>query len=346
MIKPMKLKPGDTVAAVSLSSGMAGERLFIHRAELGIKRLEQEFGLQVKIMPHALKGSEYLAGNPKARAKDLMTAFKDPQVKAVISMIGGNDTIRLLPHIDFQVFRDHPKIFMGYSDTTINHFMLYKAGIVSFYGPCILAEFAENGGMHEYTKHYIRQTLFAAPDVLPVYPSSEWTSQYLDWTDPGNNEVSRLMQTDVRGYELLQGEGVVCGSLSGGCLDVFPMMMGTSIWPGREQWHNSILFLEASEEYPHPTTLKYLLRSLAAQGIIDDINGVIFGKPKDERYYEEYKAILTQVIGEEAGRPLLPVLYNLNFGHTAPMATLPYGIKAEINCAKRTFSLVEAAVCE
>ena len=346
MIKPQMLNPGDTVAVVSLSSGMAGDSLFYHRAESGMKRLSEEFRLNVKIMPHALTGSDYSTHNPGSRAKDLMDAFRDPQVKAVISMIGGDDTIRLLPYIDFQVLHDNPKIFMGYSDTTINHFMMYKAGLVSFYGPCIMCEFAENGSMHDYTRQYIRQVLFEHHDYLPVPAASRWTSEFLDWADPQNNQIPRTMQSDARGYELLQGEGIVSGTLLGGCADVFPMMAGTLIWPDPEQWNDCILFLETSEEHPSPRSLMYLLRGLAAQGILNRINGIIFGKPKDELYYEEYKQVLTQVVATEAGQPQIPILYNLNFGHTAPICILPYGVRAEINCTERSFALTEAAVCE
>lgn len=346
MIKPQMLRPGDTVAVVSLSSGMAGDSLFYHRTELGIKRLEEEFGVKVKRMPHALTGSEYLIHNPGSRAKDLMDAFRDPEVKAVISMIGGDDTIRLLPYIDFRVLHDNPKIFMGYSDTTVNHFMMYKAGIVSFYGPCILCEFAENGRMHDYTLQYIRQVLFECHEYLPIRAGSQWTSEFLDWAEPEYDQIPRTMRNETRGYELLQGEGTVSGTLIGGCVDVFPMLVGTSIWPGPEQWEGGILFLETSEEYPSPASLMYLLRGFAAQGILDRINGILFGKPKDERYYEEYKQVLIQVVGTEAGRPQLPILYNLNFGHTAPICILPYGVRAEIDCTRRSLALTEAAVCK
>lgn len=154
MIIPKKLKKGDVVAIVSLSSGMGGDKLFMHRYELGKKRLEEEFGLKVITMPNALKGSEYLNKHPEARAKDLMDAFTNTNVKAIISMIGGDDTIRLLPYISYKTIKNNPKIFLGYSDTTINHFMMYKAGLVSYYGPAILSEFAENGKMHDYTKIY------------------------------------------------------------------------------------------------------------------------------------------------------------------------------------------------
>ena len=119
MIKPQRLKKGDKVAIVSLSAGTLGEKWAIHRYYIAKERLENDFGLKVVVMENTLKGIKYLDEHPEARAKDLMDAFKDDSIKAVFNAIGGDDTIRLLPYIDFEVIRKHPKIFTGYSDTTI-----------------------------------------------------------------------------------------------------------------------------------------------------------------------------------------------------------------------------------
>ena len=131
MIKPEHLRPGDTVAIVSLSSGILGEPWAIHKLDIARERLEKDFGLSVKVMPNALRGVDWLDAHPEARAADLMDAFRDPEIKAIITAIGGDDSIRLLPYIDFDLIRANPKIFTGFSDTTISHFMLYKAGLVS-----------------------------------------------------------------------------------------------------------------------------------------------------------------------------------------------------------------------
>src|SRR4028118_806181 len=119
LIKPKALQEGDTVATVSLS-GAAGE--FLHRYEIGKKQLQDIFGLRVVETNNALKSLEYIAKNPKARADDLMEAFSDKSIKAIISNIGGEDSIRTLPFTDISVIRNNPKIFLGFSDTTITHF--------------------------------------------------------------------------------------------------------------------------------------------------------------------------------------------------------------------------------
>jgi muramoyltetrapeptide carboxypeptidase LdcA involved in peptidoglycan recycling len=269
------------------------------------------------------------------------TTFSDSSIKAIICMVGGDDTIRLLPYIDYEIIKNNPKIFMGYSDTTVNHFMMYKAGLVSFYGPCLLVEFAENKEMHKYTIDSIFNTLFNKNNALEIKHSPLWTSEYLDWCDKSNMNISRKLIEDKHSYEILQGSGIVQGKLIGGCLDVFCMIIGTEIWPSHKEFENSILFLETSEDCPSPNEVCYFLRNLVAQGIIDKINGIIIGKPLDEKYYEEYKEIYIKVIGKEAKRPDLPILYNVNFGHNAPQSIIPYGVMAQIDCTNKTFSIIE-----
>lgn len=205
MIKPKKLKKGDKVAIVSLSSGLAGEEMFRHRYELGKKRLEQ-LGFNVVTMKNALKGIEYLYNYPEKRAEDFMEAILDKDIKGIICNIGGDDTIRLLPYIDFEAIANNPKVFMGYSDTTINHFMMQKAGVVSYYGPAVMTDFAENNNMHTYTLKYINEVLLENRENIVIKSSDKWTSEYLDWAIEENDNISRKMNEEKYGYEVLQGK--------------------------------------------------------------------------------------------------------------------------------------------
>lgn len=205
MIKPNKLKKGDKVAIVSLSSGLAGEEMFRHRYELGKKRLEQ-LGFNVVTMKNALKGIEYLYNHPEKRAEDFMEAILDKDIKGIICNIGGDDTIRLLPYIDFKVIANNPKVFMGYSDTTINHFMMQKAGVVSYYGPAVMTDFAENNNMHTYTLKYINEVLLENREDIVIKSSDKWTSEYLDWAIEENDNIARKMNEEKYGYEVVQGK--------------------------------------------------------------------------------------------------------------------------------------------
>ena len=342
MIKPKRLKQGDRIAIVSLSWGGLGDEEFVHKYHIAKKRLEDDFGLEVVPMPHALSGSKFVDKHPELRAKDLMDAFEDKTISAVFCAIGGDDTIRILPYINFNIIKDNPKIFMGYSDSTVNHLMMYKVGLVSFYGPSIMCEFGEYVKMFDYTKEAVKDILFSDSGDYSLIPSSEWTDDCISW-DEENINVPHRMKVDTRGYEILQGNGCVQGHLLGGCIDVFMMVNGTEIWPTIDEWYGAILFIETSEDKPSPEFIKWTFRNLAAQGILKVINGIIVGKPQGEVYYEEYKYVITQVVSFEENLKSLPIIYNVNFGHAKPIGIIPYGIQVELNCENKTITFLESA---
>lgn len=341
LVKPQKLKPGDKVATVSLSWGGAGDPELLWRYNLGKKRLEEEFGLEVVEMPNTLKGSDYLYHHPEKRAEDLMVAFSNTSIKAIFACIGGEESIRMLPYIDFDIIKNNPKIFLGYSDTTVTHFICLKANLSSFYGASILAEFAENIKIFDYTDHWIRKVLFDDSTIGIIPATLEWTGERIEWFEE-NTSIEKTMMKN-RGYEFLQGKGIAKGSLIGGCIDVMEMIKGTSLWPSIEKFEDSILFFETSEDSPDPSLIEYWLRNYGSQGILQKVKAIIFGKPYQEKYYEEYKNSIMKIISE-LGLSELPIVYNMSFGHNQPMMCLPYGAMAEIDCDNKTFSILEWGV--
>jgi muramoyltetrapeptide carboxypeptidase LdcA involved in peptidoglycan recycling len=345
MIKPQKLAPGDKIATVSLSWG--GPSVFPHRYQIGVRQLQDEFGLQVIEMPNTLKDARWLSRNPKARADDLMQAFADPSIKGIFSTIGGDDSIRLLPYTDLELIRNHPKIFLGYSDTTVHQLVCYRAGLVSIYGPSIMAEFAENCGMFPYMVDSLRRTLFSSDVIGEVKPSREgWTVERLDWGDPAN-QLTQRKRNPSTGWKFLQGKGIHRGRLIGGCLEVFDWLRGTEFFP--EDWQDAILFLETSEEAPPPELVTRTLRVYAALGILQQLSGILFGRPGGEispETFKRYDNAILQVVNEEQGLTDLPIISNMDFGHTAPMFVLPYGVQAEIDCEAKRFSILENAVTD
>lgn len=343
LIKPSALKRGDKIATVSLSWGGAGDKDILWRYKQGKKRIEDEFGLEVIEMENTLKGSEYIYNHPEKRAQDLMNAFKDKSIKGIFSCIGGDDSIRMLPYIDFNIIKENPKILLGYSDTTIAHLISLKAGISSFYGPSVLAEFAENVNMFEYTKYWFEKAIFEITEIGNINSSKIWTSEYLPW-EAENKKIKRKVEEN-KGYEVLQGKGIVRGHLIGGCIDVLEVAKGTNIWPPKYMWKDSIIFFETSEEKPEPIYFESWLRNYAAQGIFSLAKGIIFGKPYDNKYYDEYKKIILKVIKEEEKLYDLAVMCNVSFGHTAPIITIPYGCLAQLDCDKKEFAILESGVC-
>jgi muramoyltetrapeptide carboxypeptidase LdcA involved in peptidoglycan recycling len=344
LIKPKSLKQGDTVATISLSWGGAGE--ILHRYEIGKRRLREVFGLNVVETKNALKSADYISKNPKARAEDLMEAFSDKSIKAIISNVGGEDSIRTLPYTDINVIKQNPKIFLGFSDTTVTHFACYKAGLTSFYGTSLLVGFAENGGMHQYQIDDIQRTLFSSSPVGQIFPNKNgWTSEFLDWFDKSIQNTQRKLNEN-KGWNFLQGSKKAQGQLIGGCVEVLEFIKETEYWFDKSEWTDKILFLETSEEMMIPTNFRRVLRNYAAQGVFEKINGLILGRPQNNKYVDEYNNILLEVIRDEQGIDQLPIITEMDFGHTCPTFTIPYGVVAEIDSEQKTFSILESGVTD
>ena len=344
LVKPPRLRSGDRVAVVTPCWG--GPAAFPARYEVGKRVLAEHFGFEVVEASHALRDPAWLDAHPEARAADLMAAFADPSVKAVIATIGGDDAIRLIPFLNLGVIRDNPKVFVGYSDPTAIHFACLKAGVASLHGPTVMSGFAENGGMSRLTAETFRKIAFEAepPGELPV-DTEGWTVEHLPWGDPTNQDKPRR-RTPSNGVEVLQGSGRASGRLIGGCAEVLEMLKGTSWWPPQSYWDGAILFYETSEEAPSETLVLRWLRNFAAQGILARLNGIILARPggaMDEGRRKAQKEAVLRAL-DEAGLHHLPVLADLDLGHTDPIATLPYGAMAEIDCERAKLAILEAAV--
>jgi len=333
--KPQHLKPGDKVATVSLSWGAAGVPEIRWRYELGKRRMEEQFGLQVVEMPHTLAPEKYVSDHPEKRAEDLMAAFADPSIKAVFNVIGGSDSVRMLPYIDFDVIRSNPKIFTGYSDGTTTDFICMKAGIASFYGAHVLNDFAEPGKMHDYTAGIIRKMLFSNETVGEIAPMPEYSQGDVSWTDPS----ARRTYTPDWGYACLQG-GVARGTLIGGCFEVFPDFEGNELDPPSEAFDGSILFYEVCGK-PSEEKYRTRLRHYGEKGWFKNITGLLMGKPLGDRAEHDMLNRVTLEVLAEFGRPDLPVLANAGFGHNAPSGVIPMGAMAEIDCDRGRFTILE-----
>ena len=209
MKKPNSLKKGDKVAIVSLSSGMLGEEFCSHNIEIGVRRL-QEFGLEPVFMKNALKGIEYLKDHPELRAADLKEAFIDDSIKGIICAIGGDATYRLLPYLmeddEFiEAVQRNPKIFTGFSDTTINHLMFYKLGLRTFYGPCFICDLGEiANNMFPYTKRAF-QGYIEGCEPKEIVSSEIWYEEREDFSKEAVG-TDRIAHNETKGFELLQGE--------------------------------------------------------------------------------------------------------------------------------------------
>lgn len=334
------------IAIVSLSSGTIGEAFARHEVEIGLKRLAG-FGVKVRFMPHALKGIEYLKNHPEKRAADLLEAFRDPGVDMILCAIGGDDTYRLLPFLFGRgelesAVQGSNKIFLGFSDTTINHLMLHKAGLKSFYGQSFLADICELGdGMLPYTQQYFEE-LLCSGTIREIRPSGVWYEARCDF---GPGQVGTPLKSHAnRGFELLQGSPVFSGEILGGCIDSLydcfcpgryadmPLLCQKyRLFPEKEAWAGKILLLESSEEKMPPRTYQKAVRALKETGIFEVLSGVLVGKPMDGAYEEEYQKILADEIDDAR----LPILCNLSIGHSQPRCIMPFGVKAFVDAERQ-----------
>jgi muramoyltetrapeptide carboxypeptidase LdcA involved in peptidoglycan recycling len=347
-LKPPGLKAGDTVAAISLSSGLAG--IYPQVYETAKRNLEQFFGLKVVTTPHALKDPDWIYNNPKARAEDLHWALENPEVKGIFSMIGGYESVRILPHLNHDLIGKHPKVFMGFSDSTIQLIAFLNAGVVSFQGPSMMAGIA-NLQAFPYAKNSIQRILFEGyTGELKAAPF--WSETEVDWALP---------DYATKAHEPLnaqQGEGwlwllddkkasnkKIEGHLIGGNIEVLEMLKGTQWWPKPEVFEGAVLYLETSEETPQPSTVEYWLRNYGSQGILNAISALLFARPykytaeMNEQLHENILKVL-----KEVGREDLPVVANMEIGHTKPMMVLPNGCKVSVDAQKKSVSLLEAGI--
>lgn len=340
LLKPRTLRRGDRVAAISLSCGWPS--VYPRAYEDGKRQLQEAFGVEVVESRHALAPIEWLAAQPEARAADLMEVLSDPSIHGIISTIGGDDSIRMLPFLDYSVIRRNPKVFLGYSDSTVTHFAFLKAGVTSFYGPSIMAGFDENGGLPPYMAESVRQMLFSVSSPVPIPPNSGgWTIASWDWADEKRNEKKRPLQP-CSGWNWLQGSGRHRGRLIGGCLDAIDWLRGTPVWPELSVWRDSILFLETSAYQPSPTQVTHMLRSLLATGALHQLRGILYGRPYgEEATFASYDDALRSVLAESE-LTCIPLVTRMDFGHTDPKFVLPLGVEAEIDCDSRQLRLLES----
>jgi len=301
----------------------------------------RKLGLQVYEYPSARASAQFVYDNPKARATDVNKAFADKRIKAIFTSIGGDDSVRILPYLNKDTIRRNPKMLIGYSDTTTLHTYCNQLGLVTFNGPSVMAGFSQWESQTAEFQEHVKLFLFGSPTSYVYTPGNWYSEKYPDWKIPSNaGKLGPQMRTD--GWHWLQGSAKVQGNLFGGCIEVMEFMKGTAFWPKPSFWKGKILFLETSEDKPSPEQVKWMLRNYGSQGILSSISGLLIGRARDYNA-EEKKALDVAVlkIVKEFGRTDLPVVTNMDFGHTDPQQIMPLGIKAEIDCKKRRFRLVE-----
>ncbi len=332
------------IGIVSLSSGVMGEDFIKHELDIGLKRLK-ELNIEVVFLSNALKGMKYLKENPKARALDLIEAFKDDSIDMILCAIGGNDTYRLAPYLfenDELKKVIKKKVFLGFSDTTVNHFMLSKLGLNTFYGQAFLPDICElASNMLTYSKEYFLE-LIKNKHIEVVKPSKYWYHERKDFSPKA---IGIDMPKEInQGFTLLQGDGEFEGIILGGCLESiygmiddrednekFTICNKYKLFPSLDEWQDKILLLETSESKTKPEDFRKMIIKLRDYGLFKVIKGLLFAKPVDEIFVKEYHEILLKEIHNDK----LNILANINIGHATPRCIIPLGLKASISFKKQ-----------
>ena len=340
-MKPRRLRPGDSVAIVSMAWG--GPFVFPHVFDAGLSAIER-LGLRPVEFPTARMDPEQLSADPQARAADLNAAFADETVSAIFSSIGGEDSARVLRYLDADLIAASPKVVMGYSDTTTLLVFCDRLGLVSFHGPSVMAGLAQLGHFPRAEAH-LRAMLFEPADRYRYQPYPEWVDSYLDWNEPGSgSSVGEPRPHD--GWHWLNGSGVHAGRLFGGSVEVLEFLKGTPYWPAETAWDGRLLFFETTEEVPTIEQVRRWLFNYGVQGVFERIGGLLFGRARG--YSDADKGALDEMIRDtvvgQFGASELTIVTNMDFGHTDPQWILPLGVTAELDNDQRTFQLIETAV--
>lgn len=315
-LKPKRLAMGDTVMLVAPANAT------FNTVELQIAKESLEaLGFKVRIGPHLLDRYGYLAGDDKARADDINSAFADKSVAAVHAIRGGWGSARLLPHLDFDTVRRNPKVLIGYSDITALLLSIHaKTGLVTFHGPIGL------GRWDEFSLEYYKRVLFNGEQV--AYTNKK-----------GLSERNALTQVEFRTQTITPGKAR--GRLLGGNLTVLTAILGSPYLP---DWDNTILFTEDTHEDFY--RIDRMLTQLELAGVLGKIKGFVFGAcaecgPGDGNY----GALTLEEIFADHIKPLgVPAWQGAMIGHSQPQWTLPEGVQVEIDADAGTMRLLEAPV--
>ncbi|AFK86102.1 MULTISPECIES: S66 family peptidase [Thermoanaerobacterium] len=342
MIKPKRLKQSSKIAIISPSNGLPF--LFPDIYELGLKNLREIIGLDIVEMPTARMSPDELYKNPKLRADDINNAFADDSIDGIITSIGGYESVRILQYLNTDMTIKNPKFIMGFSDATTFLTYLNYMGMVTFYGPSVMAGFAQLKSLPlQFTEH-IKTVLFSNDYPYSYAPYTEWTNGYKDWSNRDTLGECTEFYSNEKGWVFLQGNKTVEGRLWGGCIEVLEFMKSTAYWPDKDFWNDRILFFETSEEKPLPNQVDYMLRNYGIQGVLNKVKGIIFGRPKDysNKEKEELNSIILRIVKDEFNASEIPIVVDMDFGHTDPKVILPLGCMMRLNPEANECTLLES----
>ncbi|MGM1045413.1 MAG: S66 family peptidase [Bacillota bacterium] len=311
-MKAQKLKPGDEIRILSPSRSMS--IIAKEQRKLSEQRL-REMGLTVAYSKHCEESDAFSSSSIESRVQDLHEAFLDPNVSGILTTIGGYNCNQILSYIDYDIIASNPKRLCGYSDITALSSAIYaKTGLITYSGP----HYSTFGMLHgiEYTTEYFYKMMFQEGPVS-VLPSAEWSDDawYMD------QENRTFIQNDG---PYVINEGKAEGVIIGGNLCTLNLLHGTEFMPSLA---GAILFLEDDLE-SQPPTFDRDLQSLIHQPGFNDVKGIVIGRFQPSSQMN--RQLLHDIIKSKKELEHLPVVADVNFGHTSPQITIPVGGEATL----------------
>ena len=330
LIKPKRLHEGDRIRIVAPASSMAS--LSETAVKTGVDNLKK-LGFEVEIHPDVYRTYKGTAGTPRERAESLMEAFKDESVDGIMCCWGGFNSNDIIDYLDYEVFRDNPKVFTGFSDITILNIALYrKAGLINFHGLAFIT--FTHDFLMDWETEVFKQVTMEGTAPYSIKASPTFIDDPLFWKHP----EKPVEEVENPGWNIVN-DGEATGRLIGGHLGTLLCLAGTRFWPNLK---DHILMLECDEEDIGPNNISRQLRHLKHLGALDEISGLVIGRIpsmlglKDDQSIE---SLLVDVVDRD-----IPVITQFDFGHTNPFATIPVGTIAELSTEKKALTILEPCV--
>ena len=320
MIYPPRLKKGDEIRVISPSSSI--ERIGGMEANLSSKTYLEKLGFVVTFGKNILQSDIQNSSSIQNRIDDLHDAFLDKSVKIVLTTIGGFNSIEMLPYIDFELIKNNPKIFCGYSDiTALNNSIFSKTGLVTYSGPGYSAF-----KMKDLQEYQTKMWLEALQNDSYTLEKSQYYSSDLWFLE---NIERKLHTNEWKIYNSGIAEGIIIGAN----LSTFCLLQGTEYLPKVD---NPILFIESSEE---DTSFDFTRRLASILLAVPNLKALLIGRfPKEVNMTEE---LFLYILNKHPILKKIPVMYDMNFGHTQPIFTFPIGAKANVNTVEKTIKIIK-----
>ncbi|OOO00050.1 MAG: peptidase S66 [Epulopiscium sp. Nele67-Bin004] len=327
--KSFRLRKGDGIAIFAPS--WPATALTKSRYERGKKFLEDK-GFTFICGNLTGKSDIYRSASIKERADELNSLIRNPEVKCIIAAIGGMNSNSILPYIDYEAFKNNPKIIIGYSDVTAILLGIYAiTGITTFYGPAVVPSFGELPPYADETFKYFGD-MFCEEIIFPyTYPTPDlWTDEYLDFETQDRAKIGKKNKL------ITVHEGKVIGRIIGGNLNTISGIWGSEYMPKIKE--GDILFIEDCNK--DISTVERSFSHLKINGIFDKVAGIILGK------HELFNDLDTgrkpyEVLMEVIGNTSIPILAEFDCCHTHPMLTMPIGAQIELDATNKKVTLLK-----